>query len=165
MRKQWADWAPLPLRLVLGFGFAYHGFPKVFSTHTHAAFAGTLEGMELPLPDVTAWGVGLFEFFGGLALIVGVLITWVAALGILEMLYAMFMVHLSQGFNFIHITGMTESGPRFGLPGYEVNLLYLAGFATLFLLGAGAASVDRARGRASVLETVGEPTQEEEVTV
>ncbi len=38
---------------------------------------------------------------------------------------------------------MTESGPTFGMPGFEVNLLYIAGFLALALGGAGAFSVDR----------------------
>lgn len=144
MSKRLSDWAPVPLRLVLGFGFVYHGFPKVFSSQGHEMFVGMLQSIGTPLPGITAWGVGLFELIGGLALIAGVLVPWVAGLGIIQMLYALFTVHLSQGFNFINITGMTESGPQFGMPGYEVNLLYIAGFAALLLWGAGAASVDRA---------------------
>ena len=33
----------------------------------------------------------------------------------------------------MHITGMTDAGPVFGMPGYEVNLLYIAGLLALFL--------------------------------
>ncbi len=135
-------WAPLPLRLILGFGFAYHGFPKLFSAEGHRMFVGMLQGIGVPAPGATAWLVGIVEFAGGLALIAGAFVAVVSGLGILNMLVALFTVHLGSGFNFLNITGMGESGPLFGMPGYEVNLLYIAGFVALILMGAGAASVD-----------------------
>src|SRR6266511_1446114 len=59
------------------------------------------------------------------------------------MLVALFTVHLSQGFSFIHIKGMTPEGtPQFGMPGIEVNLLYLAGLIALLIGGSGPLSVD-----------------------
>jgi uncharacterized membrane protein YphA (DoxX/SURF4 family) len=36
----------------------------------------------------------------------------------------------------------TADGPRFGLQGYEVNLLYVAGLLALILGGAGRLSID-----------------------
>jgi putative oxidoreductase len=54
-------------------------------------------------------------------------------------------VHLASGFNFINITGMGEQGPIFGMPGVEVNLLYVAALLTLLLSGPGALSVGRRR--------------------
>jgi len=47
----------------------------------------------------------------------------------------------------MHMTGMTETGPTFGMPGYEVPLLYIAGLLVLVFGGAGALSVDRRRSR------------------
>ena len=44
----------------------------------------------------------------------------------------------------MHITGMTDAGPVFGMPGYEVNLLYIAGLLALFLRGPSHLSVDEA---------------------
>jgi hypothetical protein len=69
-------------------------------------------------------------------------------LGIVEMLVALFKVHLAAGFSFLHITGMSGAGPQFGMPGYEVNLLYIAGLASLVLSGGGAWSVDEYRAHA-----------------
>lgn len=128
---------------MLGFGFAYHGFPKLFSGQERAAFEGMLPGIGVPAAGLMSWVVGIVEFFGGLALIAGAFVAVVAVLGIIEMLVATFTVHLASGFSFINITGMGESGPIFGMPGYEVTLLYIAGFLTLALAGAGALSVDR----------------------
>jgi putative oxidoreductase len=143
MGKGWSDWGSLPLRLVLGFGFMYHGLPKLFSSETRAGFVGMLQSVGIPASGLMSWVVGIVELFGGLLLIAGAFVTIISVLGILNMLVAMFTVHLPNGFNFIHITGMGEGGPTFGMPGYEVNLLYIAGFAALILIGAGTLSVDR----------------------
>lgn len=133
---------PLPLRLMLGFGFLYHGVPKL-TPSGHQDLVGMLQGIGIPLPEAMAWATGIFEALGGAMLILGLWVVPVAAIGVVEMAVAMFTVHLPHGFNFLNITGMTEAGPEFGMPGYEVNLLYIAGFLTLMLLGAGAASLDR----------------------
>lgn len=143
MKRAWNEWASLPLRLVIGFGFAYHGYPKVFTSEGHASFLGMLQNIGIPLAGPTSWFVGILEFFGGLALIIGAFVTVISVLGVVHQLVAMFAVHLPHGFNFLNITGMTESGPTFGMPGYEVNLLYIAGFLAIALGGAGALSVDR----------------------
>jgi putative oxidoreductase len=42
---------------------------------------------------------------------------------------------------------LTHNGPQFGPPGYEVNLLYIAGLLSLILGGAGALSIDRLLSR------------------
>lgn len=142
MGKNWAEYASVPLRLMLGFGFAYHGFPKLFSGEGHAMFTGLLQNVGVPAAGLMSWVVGIVEFFGGLALIVGAFVTIISLLGAVNMLVALFTVHLPNGFNFMNMQ-MGETGPVFGMPGYEVNLLYIAGFLALALAGAGVWSVDR----------------------
>ncbi len=139
--------APLFPRFILGFGFVYHGFPKLFLPGEREAFVGMLGTIGVPQPGVMAWAVGALEFVGGLALIAGAFVVIFGSLLTLNMLVAIFTVHLPQGFNFMHITGMTETGPTFGMPGYEVPLLYVAGLLVLVFGGAGALSVDRRRSR------------------
>ena len=139
--------APLFPRLILGFGFVYHGFPKLFLPAEREAFVGMLRTIEVPQPGLMAWAVGALEFVGGLALIAGAFVVLFGSLLTLNMLVAIFTVHLPQGFNFMHMTGMTETGPTFGMPGYEVPLLYVAGLLVLVFGGAGALSVDRRRSR------------------
>ena len=141
MNRGW-DFASIPLRLVLGIGFIYHGYPKIFNAGEHEFFVGMLQNLGIPAAGLMAWVVGIVEFFGGIALILGAFVTVVSILGIINMLVAMFTVHFEHGFNFINMT-MTEQGPSFGMPGYEVNLLYIAGFLALAIAGAGAASIDR----------------------
>lgn len=143
--RYWSKWAPLPLRLVLGFGFVYHGFPKVFTTSGHEQFAGMLQSLGIPEPNIVAWVAGIVEVVGGLALILGALVAVASALLIINMLVAMITVHLPHGFSFMNITGTTDGNPTFGMPGYEVNLLYIAGLLALMLGGAGACALSRQR--------------------
>jgi putative oxidoreductase len=142
-----ARWAPLPLRLALGYGFMYHGAPKLFNAAYHASFVGSLQGIHVPLPGVAAWVVGVVEFLGGLALIFGILRFPTTILLIIDMLVALFTVHLGHGYSFINITGMTASGPTFGMPGFEVNVLYIAGLLSLLLGGYGIFAADSLAAR------------------
>lgn len=138
-------WA-LPLRIILGVSFMIHGAPKLFSAAGHQQFEGMLGKLGVPAAPVAAWLVGGVEFFGGLALVLG-LFTWLAsALLTIDMIVAMMLVHLPQGFLNVHITGMSERGPVFGMPGYELNLLYIAGLLALLLGGPGPLSVDARAG-------------------
>jgi hypothetical protein len=61
---------------------------------------------------------------------------------IVMMLVAMFTVHLRYGFSAINTIGLTADGPQFSPPGYEVNLLYIAGLLALILGGAGPLAID-----------------------
>lgn len=123
---------------MLGFGFVYHGWLKIFSPGGHQLFAGFLGNLGLPAPEITAWLVAWVEIIGGIALIVGAFVTIVSVVLIVDMLVAMFTVHLPNGFNFINITSMGKQGPVVGMPGAEVNLLYIAGLIALVISGPGA---------------------------
>ena len=63
------------------------------------------------------------------------------------MLGAMFTVNIKYGFSAVNTIGLTPDGPKFGPPGYEINLLYIAGLVALFLGGAGPLSIDALRKR------------------
>ncbi len=131
---------PLPLRILLGISFVYHGLPKLGAAH--AGFMATLQRMGVPAPDLAAWALGLLEVLGGVALVLGAFVSVFTVLLIIEMLVAMFLVHLPNGFSFLNIVGSTPQGPRFGPPGVEVNLLFIAGLLALLLGGPGPLSVD-----------------------
>jgi putative oxidoreductase len=136
----WRRWAPLPLRLVLGYGFVAHGWAKL--SRGPAGFARLLEQIGTPLPEATAWASTSVEILGGLALLAGAFVAVVSVPLIVMMLVAMFTVHLRYGFSAINTIGLTADGPQFGPPGYEVNLLYVAGLLALILAGAGPCSID-----------------------
>ena len=136
----WGRWVPLPLRLIIGFGFMAHGWAKL--SRGPSGFAKLLAQIGAPFPEATAWLSTFTEILGGLAIFVGAFVQIVSVPLIIMMLVAMFTVHLKYGFSSINTIGLTEEGPRFGPPGYEVNLLYIAGLVSLILSGAGAWSVD-----------------------
>ena len=126
------------LRLVLGVVFFAHGAQKMlgwFGGFGFHATMGSFAHMGMPAP--VALLVICTEFFGGLGLIVG-LLTRIAALGIGgEMIGAIFMVHLANGF-FMNWMGKQKG------EGVEYHLLVIAVAAALLLRGAGAFSLDRA---------------------
>ena len=133
-------WAPLPLRLAIGYGFAAHGWAKL--SRGPAGFAALIHQLGMPFPAATDWAVTLLELLGGLAILAGALVTVVSVPLIATMLFAMFRVHWRYGFSAIRTIGLTPDGPLYAPPGYEVNLLYVAGLAALILAGAGPLSVD-----------------------
>ena len=96
-------------------------------------------------PALLSWVGAVVEVGGALALLAGAFTTIASLLLLLEMLVAIIKVHGPNGFSFMHITGMTPQGPQFGMPGYEVNLLYMAMLLALALGGAGKWSVDERR--------------------
>jgi putative oxidoreductase len=138
-----SPWAPVLLRLVLGYGFLVHGWAKL--SHGPAGFEKLITQIGAPLPHVTAWVVPSLEILGGLAVLVGAFVTVASIPLIGVMLVAIFTVHLKYGFSSIKTIGLNADGPIFGPPGYEVALLYIAGLVTLMIGGAGRCSIDAYR--------------------
>jgi len=132
--------APLFLRLIIGYGFIAHGFVKL--SRGPAGFEKLLTQTGMPLPHLTSWVVPFIELFGGLMIVAGAFTFFVAIPLIGTMLVAMLTIQLKFGFSSVNTIGLTPSGPKFGPPGYEINLLYIAGLISLMLSGAGKFSVD-----------------------
>lgn len=133
-------WVLLPLRLVVGYGFIAHGAAKW--SRGPEKFGKLLHVIGVPLPTPTAWMVTLVEVFGGLAIIAGAFVLVASIPLIVSMLVAMFTIQLQYGFSSVNTIGLTASGPIFGPPGYEINLLYIAALIAVALAGPGALSVD-----------------------
>ena len=133
-------WAPIPLRLIVGYGFMQHGLAKL--SRGPDGFAAVLQGLGVPAPHFMAWSTILIEIFGGLAVLCGAFVTLASIPIAAVLLVAMFSVHLPYGFSSIKLIAVTAAGPRFGPPGYETNLLYLACLASLVLGGSGPLAVD-----------------------
>lgn len=113
--------------MITGVTFAAHGYQKLF-VYGIGGVQGAFTKMGAPLPMVTGPLVAGLEFFGGIALTIGFL-TRLVALGLaVDMLGAIVLVHMANGF--------------FLPTGYEFVLMLLAASLTLFLGGAGTASVD-----------------------
>jgi putative oxidoreductase len=135
-----ARWAPIPLRLIVGFGFMQHGYAKL--SKGPDAFAVILHALHVPAPHLMAWLTILTELLGGFAVLMGAFVTLASLPMAAVLLVAIFTVHLPYGFSSIKLMAVTAAGPHFGPPGYECSLLYLACLAALVLGGSGPLSID-----------------------
>jgi putative oxidoreductase len=141
-------WFALPLRLIVGFGFMQHGYAKL--ARGPADFIGVLHAMGMPLPDIAGWATIIVELLGGLFVFMGALVPVAAVPMMAVLLVAIVTVHLPNGFSSIKLLSFDAAGAHFGQPGYETDLLYIAGLIALCLGGAGPWSIDGAfKGAAS----------------
>ena len=122
------------LRVLVGIIFAAHGSQKLFGWFGGGGLAGTAQWMEsigLAPGTLMALLSGGTEFFGGLALIIG-LLARPAALGLtFTLLVAIFTVDISNGLF------MANNG-------YEFALALLGGTLAVLIEGAGKLSLDQA---------------------
>jgi putative oxidoreductase len=116
------------LRIVVGVVFLAHGYQKLFKFGIHGV-AGMFGHIGIPLPLVFAVVVTLVEFVGGILLVTGLATRLPAALIAIDMLVAIFAVHIKHGF--------------FNPMGVEFPLTLLAASICLALTGGGAASLKR----------------------
>jgi len=136
-----ARWAPIALRLIVGYGFIEHGWAKL--ARGPESFTHILHALGMPLPDVLAWGTILVELVGGAAVLLGAFVPLVSVPMAVVLLVAIVTVHLPNGFSSIKLEDVTAAGARFGPPGYETDLLYLACLAALVVGGSGPWAIDR----------------------
>jgi putative oxidoreductase len=134
------QWALLPLRLVVGYGFFAHGMAKW--NRGPEKFAKLLALIDVPAPAITARAVTGVELLGGLAIMLGALVLLASIPLVASMVVAMFTIHVHYGFSAVNTIGLTATGPVLGPPGYEINLLYIGALLALALTGPGALSVD-----------------------
>lgn len=134
------DFSALFLRLTLGLVFFPHGAQKMLGWFGGPGFAGEMELLTgaVGIPALIAALVILIEFFGAIALVLG-LLGRVAALGIASvMVGAALTVHLPFGF-FMNWFGELPPGAE----GFEYHLLVLAIALVIMVRGSGAFSLDR----------------------
>jgi putative oxidoreductase len=110
------------LRIIAGIGFMMHGLPKLLD------IPGTQNSFtSMGLPPELAIIIGLLEFIGGLAILLGIFTRIAAGLLAIQMIGAILLVKLSKGF----------------IGGYELDLLYLAIMISLMLTGPGNFSIEK----------------------
>jgi len=138
-----AQYAPIALRLIVGFGFMEHGYAKL--ARGPEDFTRILHALHMPFPELLAWGTILVELLGGAAVLLGAFVTLASIPMAAVLLVAIFTVHLPYGFSSIKLQAISASGAaQFGESGYETDLLYLACLAALVLGGSGPWSIDAA---------------------
>src|SRR5262249_14170025 len=129
-------WAPVPLRLIIGFGFMEHGYAKLLKGPD--AFAYILYGLGVPAPHLMAWLTIVTELLGGFAVLLGAFVTLVSVPMAVVLLTAILSVHWRYGFSSIKLLAVTPVGGQFGPPGYGWNLVSLGCLGALVISGPGA---------------------------
>ena len=114
-------YGPLPIRILAGITFMAHGLPKFEDITGTQGFFG-----NIGLPPELALPIGLLEVIGGIFLIVGILTRISAALLIIDMIGAIVLVKLPDGF----------------VGGYELESLLIAISVSLLLTGPGRISIE-----------------------
>jgi putative oxidoreductase len=133
-------WYAIPLRLIVGFGFMQHGYAKL--ARGPEDFIGVLHAIGVHAPFLAGWATIVVEIVGGALIFAGALVPLATIPMIFVLLVAILTVHLPNGFSSIKLQSFDAAGAHFGQPGYETDLLYLAGLFALCFGGAGPLSVD-----------------------
>ena len=129
-----ADAAALILRVPVGLILAAHGAQKLFGWFGGNGLAGTagwLSSMGMEPGFLMAILAGGAEFFGGLALVLGLLTRPAALVAAFTMLVAIFSVHINNGL-------FVADG------GYEYALVLMVALIALIIQGGGYLSMDNA---------------------
>jgi putative oxidoreductase len=114
------------LRIVVGAIFIAHGAQKLF-VFGLPGVVGAFGQMGVPLPDIMGPAIAFLEFFGGIALVLGLVTRPVALLIAFDMLGAIVLVKINKGL----------------VGGYEFELSLLGSALALAFAGAGEYSLDR----------------------
>lgn len=130
---------------IVGYGFLAHGLAKW--SKGPEAFASILQAIGVPAPHMMAWATIGTEILGGIAILLGAFVPLVSIPSLVLLAFAVFTVHLPYGFSSIKIVSFSSGRAQFGPPGYETDLLYIAGFVVLVLSGPSPWSIDAYRLR------------------
>lgn len=120
-----ADFAKLILRLTLGILMLFHGVAKLMHADTLAFIQGNLT--NIGLPALLAYGVYVGEIIAPLMIIFGIFARWGGMLVVINMIFALGLVHLGDA-----LTLTQHGGWRL-----EVQAFYLFCGLSIFLLGSG----------------------------
>jgi putative oxidoreductase len=135
------SWCGIPLRLIVGYGFMEHGYAKL--ARGPESFTTILHALGMPAPALLAWATISVELLGGFAVLIGAFIPIASIPMAIVLLVAILTVHLPYGFSSIKLQSVDATGAHFGQPGYETDLLYMAGLFAIMLGGSGRFALDR----------------------
>jgi uncharacterized membrane protein YphA (DoxX/SURF4 family) len=119
------------VRVAVALVFIYHGWAKV------SGMEGTLGFFSmLGIPAWLTYIVAYLEFFGGIAMLFGFFVEYIAPIFAIIMLVAIYLVHWSKGFNSMN-------------GGYEFQLVLLLASIGLSLAGSRCFILDKIMGKNS----------------
>lgn len=110
------------LRVVLGYLFMLHGYPKLFKNFSQTS--AWFDSVGLKPGKFWVLVAGSVEFFGGLAMILGFWVQTIGILFVIQMLVAMWKAKWGK-------VGLTDQG------GWELDLIYLVAALSLVMTGGG----------------------------
>lgn len=117
MPNKFQEYFYFAFRVLVGLFFLQHGGQKLFG------WFGGLGGNPVELVSLMGLA-GIIEFFGGLAILLGIFTRLAALISAAEMIVALFMAHFQQGYVLIKNGG-------------EPAALFFASFLVLLAYGAG----------------------------
>lgn len=117
----------LLIRVLVGGTMMIHGYPKVKSSEQSVNWM-----KSMGIPGGTAVLAAILEFFGGLFLVIGLIVPIVAILFAIEFASITVMKKIKMKASYV--------AP--GKPSYEIDVVYLLFSIILIVLGAGALSLD-----------------------
>lgn len=127
-KEHCVDVALLILRIAIGVIFIQHGYGKLFGDAPGmTAFTGMVASLGFPAPAFFAYAAGLSEFFGGIALLLGIFTDIAAVLIAIVMLVALVGVK------------------KFMFPGADVDVALLAIALAIYFLGPGKYAITKGR--------------------
>jgi len=91
------EWAPLPLRLVVGIGLMVHGGIKLFAEGGHENIVHLIAQLDVPFSNLMGWVVGVVEFGGGLGILLGALLPIAAGVNALNVAGLIVLAWLAGG--------------------------------------------------------------------
>ena len=133
---QLAGFAPLILRVMAGIVMAVHGWQKLTEVGPANFGRQALANLGVPLPVFMGYVVTFVELIGGILLIVGLLSRIAALILAIEMVFTTLLVKINVGF----------IAPPGSGAGAELDLILLAAFLTILLVGPGRLSLDELVG-------------------
>jgi putative oxidoreductase len=121
----------LLLRVVVGATLMIHGYPKLKSPDQGANWM-----KSMGMPGSTALLAGILEFFGGLFLVVGLIVPVIALFFAIQFLSIVLMKKIKMKAEYVSTSK----------PSYEIDVTYLLLSLVVVVLGSGVLAIDKLIG-------------------
>jgi len=129
--SSWAQYADVPLRVMVAIVMLYHGYPKLLTKQGFTQHVQTTKGIGLAPASFWAFCSAVAECIGGIALLLGAFTRFAGVLIAINMLVATYAKKSKWNLPFSIIKG-----------GYEYDLVLVAVGIYFALIGGGIYSLD-----------------------